>query len=101
MADEWTSLERRFEHRISKIEFNGVQTLDQVTRLANNVATQNGRVSTLEEWREKLAEETAYTRGLVAGRSGLRKGEIALLMGLLSAASMIGGIVSMAIQATS
>lgn len=91
-------LEARFEHRITKIEANGVQTLDQITRLADNVAAQNGRVGTLEEWRAKLGEDAAYARGLVSGRSGLRKGEIALLMGLLSAASMIGGIVSMLIQ---
>ena len=92
------SPEAKLEHRLSKIEFNGVQTLEQITRLATSVTAQNGRVGVLEEWREKLAEETAYMRGLVAGRSGLRKGEIALLMGLLSAASMIGAIVSLLIQ---
>lgn len=63
----------------------------QVSVLAQQVATQNGNVKRLNEWRRDVELRDARNAGIVEGRTGLRRTQVAVLTGAVTAgASIIG-----------
>jgi hypothetical protein len=67
--------------------------LDGAVRAGDaRMTAQDNKVGALEKWAHSVQLAEARAEGVALGRSGVRKQEIALLFGLLTVVSSIGGL---------
>lgn len=65
----------------------------QTAALVHQVATQNGRVGKLEDWRVDVLLADARAAGNIEGRTGLRKTQVAVLTAAVTVGSSVVGTV--------
>ncbi len=58
--------------------------------LAGQVSKQNGRVGKIEDWRHIMEVGEARAAGIVAGRTGLARRQVAFITAAVTAASGLG-----------
>lgn len=83
----------RILHALGETKGEIVALQSQVAALVKQVSTQNGRVGKLEDWRADVLLADARAAGIVEGRTGLRKTQVAVLTAAVTVGSSVVGTV--------
>lgn len=76
----------KLDHRLLKLE-GGMEEIKALLK------AENGRIGLLEKWRSEVALATARSAGIVEGRTGVRKQQVAFLLTFVTIAGSLGGLI--------